>query len=226
MGIFTENGSGGFMSHCTIAGGKYGIYGGNQQYTVRNFQIFNQASANICLIWDWGWTWAGMFLGKAPVGISLINPEDSTGQQAGSTYILNSQFVNTPTAIQATFESKSMLNTSIITLDNIGLSGVDTIVGFTDGDTLDISGDSLDFVIVGNVEYLSSVSQGYYEYSIQRPPPALQDPTAPAQYHDVYLAARSTRLWPWATLSASRTTVRWATAPPTTLRLLSLRWPW
>ncbi len=187
MGIFTENGSGGFMSDCTIAGGQYGIYGGNQQYTVRNFQIFNQANASICLIWDWGWTWAGLYLGKAPVGISLINPQDSTGQQAGSTYILDSQFVDTPMAIQATFESQSMLNTTIITLDNIGLSGVDTIVGFTDGNKLDISGDSLDFVIVGNVEYLSSMSQGYYEYSIQRTPPPLQDPTATALYHDVYL---------------------------------------
>lgn len=187
MGMFTENGSGGFMSDCTIVGGKYGIYGGNQQYTVRNFQIYSQTNSTICLIWDWGWTWAGMYLGRAPVGISLINPEDPDGQQAGSTYILDTQFDDTPTAVQATFESKSMINTSVITLDNIGLVGVDTVVSFTDGDTLDIAGDSVDFVIVGNVEYMSSVSQGYYQYSIQRPPPALLDTGSTASlYHDPY----------------------------------------
>ncbi|WPH00146.1 exo-1,3-beta-D-glucanase [Acrodontium crateriforme] len=119
MGMFTENGSGGFMSDCTIYGGAYGIYGGNQQYTVCHFQIFAQKKATICLIWDWGWTWAGMYLGNAPVGISLINPEDKTGQQAGYTYLLDSMFVDTTTAIQASFESQSMLNTSIITLDNM-----------------------------------------------------------------------------------------------------------
>ncbi len=187
MGMFTENGSGGFMSDCIISGGKYGIYGGNQQYTVRNFQIINQVHAGICLIWDWGWTWAGLFLGNASVGISLISPENPTGQQAGSIYLLDSQFLNTPTAIQATFESKSMLNTSIITLDNIGLSGVHNVVAFTDGNTLDISGDSLNFVIVGNVEYLSSMSQGYFEYGIQRPPPVLQDPLA-VLYHEIYFS--------------------------------------
>jgi glucan 1,3-beta-glucosidase len=187
MGLYTENGSGGFMSDCTIVGGAYGIYGGNQQYTVRNFQIFSQTEANICLLWDWGWTWAGMYLAKAPVGISLISPEaDTRGQEAGSIYLLDSQFVQTPTAIKASFQSKSMLNTSIITLDNIMLTNVGTAVGFVDGSTLDIRGDKLDFIIVGNVDYLSHMSQGYFQYAIQRAPPALQDPKATPLYHAQY----------------------------------------
>ncbi len=186
MGMFTENGSGGFMSDCSIAGGKYGIYGGNQQYTVRDFQITAQTNASICLIWDWGWTWANMFISNSPVGISLIDPESPGGQQAGSTYILDSQFSNTPIAIQATFESKSMLNTSVITLDNVAFLGsVDNIVQFTDSN-LGLTGSSVNFVIIGNIEQGSAIFQGYYHYSKPPTSPSLQDPSKISMYHDIY----------------------------------------
>ncbi|KAJ5211430.1 exo-1-3-beta-D-glucanase [Penicillium cinerascens] len=187
MGIYTENGSGGFMSGCVISGGQYGIYGGNQQYTVRDFSIASQTTANICLIWDWGWTWAGMYLSSAPVGISLINPADPSGQQAGSTYILDSLFDETPIAIQANFEQSSILNTSIITLDNVGVNAVDTIISFSDGSSLDLANRDLDFVIIGNVKDQSSQSFGSYSVSVQTPPDTLlADPPDMIIYRDNY----------------------------------------
>lgn len=94
-----------------------------------------------------------------------------------------------------------MLNTSIIALDNIGLAGVQLVVGITDGKRgLDLpTGPSPDFVVVGNVEYLSPMSQGYYQYSMEpRPAALLQDAGAnapapnaanaknPALYHSPY----------------------------------------
>ncbi|RAL02989.1 glycoside hydrolase family 55 protein [Aspergillus ibericus CBS 121593] len=175
MGMYTENGSGGFMSGCTIIGGQYGIYGGNQQYTVRDFQISSQTEANICLIWDWGWTWAGMHLSSAPVGISLINPKATSGQQAGSTYILDSMFDETPIAIKAEFEKKTILETSIITLDNVGVNGVDTMLAFLDDESLDLMNGDINFVTVGNLHEDSSNSFGYYSVKVQTPPPALLD---------------------------------------------------
>ncbi|OOG00127.1 glycoside hydrolase family 55 protein, partial [Aspergillus carbonarius ITEM 5010] len=175
MGMYTENGSGGFMSGCSISGGEYGIYGGNQQYTVRDFTIFGQTNATICLIWDWGWTWAGLHLSSAPVGISLINPQDTTGQQAGSTYILDTMFDETPIAIQANFEKKSILETSIITLDNVGVNGVDTMVSFTDGSSLDLPNGDVDFVVIGNLQEDSSKSFGSYSVNVQTPPGPLLD---------------------------------------------------
>lgn len=42
------------MGECFFYGGKYGLYGGNQQYTVRSFEFVGQTTASICLIWDWG----------------------------------------------------------------------------------------------------------------------------------------------------------------------------
>jgi len=52
--IVAENGSGGWMSDLNFSGGKWGILGGNQQYTVRNAFFLGCANA-IGMIWDWGW---------------------------------------------------------------------------------------------------------------------------------------------------------------------------
>ncbi|GLA11528.1 hypothetical protein AnigIFM62618_005494 [Aspergillus niger] len=175
MGIYTENGSGGFMSGCTISGGSYGIYGGNQQYTVRDFQIFGQTNASICLIWDWGWTWSGLHLSSSPIGISLINPQDTSGQPSGSTYILDTMFDETPIAIQASFEQSSILKSSIITLDNIGVNAVDTMVSFADGTSLDLPNGDVDFVVIGNIQQQSGNTFGYYAVNVQEPPPPLLD---------------------------------------------------
>lgn len=175
MGIYTENGSGGFMSGCTISGGSYGIYGGNQQYTVRDFQIFGQTNASICLIWDWGWTWSGLHLSSSPIGISLINPQDTSGQPSGSTYILDTMFDETPIAIQASFEQSTILESSIITLDNIGVNAVDTMVAFTDGTSLDLPNGDVDFVVIGNLQEQSAKDFGSYKVNVQDPPPPLLD---------------------------------------------------
>jgi glucan 1,3-beta-glucosidase len=45
QGMFMENGSGGFMGDMVINGGKYGIWVGNQQFTVRNVTFNNAATA-------------------------------------------------------------------------------------------------------------------------------------------------------------------------------------
>lgn len=42
-----ENGSGGFMSDLIFNGGKYGIWVGNQQFTVRNLTV-NNAQTGVC----------------------------------------------------------------------------------------------------------------------------------------------------------------------------------
>jgi glucan 1,3-beta-glucosidase len=47
QGMFMENGSGGFMGDLVFNGGKYGIWIGNQQFTVRNITI-NNAQTGTC----------------------------------------------------------------------------------------------------------------------------------------------------------------------------------
>ncbi|EED77302.1 predicted protein, partial [Postia placenta Mad-698-R] len=59
QGIFMENGSGGFFGDLVFNGGKYGMWVGNQQFTVRNV-TFNNAQTAIFGDWNWGWTFQGV----------------------------------------------------------------------------------------------------------------------------------------------------------------------
>ncbi|KAI6376027.1 hypothetical protein MCOR25_002842 [Pyricularia grisea] len=54
--VVTKNGSGGHMSDLTFTGGKWGIYGGNQQFTGQHI-TFKNCTVAAQLIWDWGWAW-------------------------------------------------------------------------------------------------------------------------------------------------------------------------
>ena len=53
-GIFAENGSGGVISDVTFRGGKFGLYGGNQQFTAQRL-TFVGCDTGVQVIWDWGW---------------------------------------------------------------------------------------------------------------------------------------------------------------------------
>jgi hypothetical protein len=53
VGIFMENGSGGFLSDLTFFGGQIGFRAGSQQFTLRGLKFVNPATA-ISMIWNWG----------------------------------------------------------------------------------------------------------------------------------------------------------------------------
>lgn len=53
-GIFAENGSGGTISDVTFRGGKYGLYGGNQQFAAQRL-TFIGCDTGVQVIWNWGW---------------------------------------------------------------------------------------------------------------------------------------------------------------------------
>ncbi|KAI9742739.1 MAG: hypothetical protein M1818_003468 [Claussenomyces sp. TS43310] len=187
MGIFTENGSSGFMGDCFFEGGAYGLYGGNQQYTVRGFEFSSQNVASICLIWDWGWTWSRLVIDSSPIGIKLINPADTTGQQAGSIYVLDSEFSNVATAISANQPKATVLESNVITLDNIGVIDVTTMVAFSDGTSLNLAPEDVDFVVVGNVEVNGS-DYGVYNVDVQLPPSVLTAGSSATYYRETYFS--------------------------------------
>ncbi|RFU28181.1 hypothetical protein B7463_g8175, partial [Scytalidium lignicola] len=186
MGLFTENGSGGFMSDCFISGGAYGIYRGNQQYTVRNFEFSGQQIAGVCLLWDWGWTWSGLtFAGGTPIGFLLIPPaSENSLTTPGSIYVMDSLFDGTATAIDARAVNGTIMDTSIITLDNIGVLNVDTMIAFANGYDVLIPAENTDFVIVGNVG--TSGTTGLYTADVQSPPPGLLDLTSAPWFRNNY----------------------------------------
>lgn len=67
VGIFTENGSGGFVSDLTFNGGNIGWRAGSQQYTARNLK-FNDCLTAVQMVWDWGWTWQNIQITGGAIG--------------------------------------------------------------------------------------------------------------------------------------------------------------
>jgi glucan 1,3-beta-glucosidase len=159
--------------------------GGNQQYTVRNFDFANQQIASVCLMWDWGWTWSGLTITGSPIGFLLIPPaSENSLSTPGSIYVLDSLFDGVTTAIDARSMQGTIMDSSIITLDNIGVLAVDTMIAFANGSDVSVPPANTDFVIVGNVG--KSGSTGMYTADVQMPPDVLLDLTAQPWFRSNY----------------------------------------
>ncbi|POR35855.1 Exo-beta-1,3-glucanase [Tolypocladium paradoxum] len=129
--IFAENGSGGFISDLVFNGGNFGLYGGAQQFTVQRIQ-FNGCKTAVQLIWDWGWTWQGVYIKDAEVGFKLLSEDGK--HNTGSLLVVDSVFENVGKAI-VIFPAKAEVSdgTTGLTLDNIKVyleanENVDTFV--------------------------------------------------------------------------------------------------
>ncbi|GAB7356620.1 hypothetical protein MBLNU459_g7342t1 [Dothideomycetes sp. NU459] len=136
VGIFMENGSGGFVSDLVFNYGNIGFRAGSQQFTARNLQ-FNYCLTGVSMIWNWGFVWKD---------ITMSNVID--GQGTGSLTIIDSHFYNVPYAIPLTTGSTP----PTIYLDNLVVSGeyskqvvfysghADSILEVTPGSTTTING--------------------------------------------------------------------------------------
>ncbi|KAI0930177.1 hypothetical protein AcV5_006960 [Taiwanofungus camphoratus] len=120
QGIYMENGSGGFMGDMVFNGGRYGMYVGNQQFTVRNVTISN---ADI-----------GVNINTCQVGFYLTTGS-SPSQGAGAEAIIDVTVTNTPVFVQTSAASNGSLDGSIV-LNNIQLNNVPTAVGVANGDVV------------------------------------------------------------------------------------------
>ncbi|KAI0266055.1 beta-1-3-glucanase [Gloeopeniophorella convolvens] len=116
QGIFMEDGSGGFMGDLVFNGGKFGIWVGNQQFTVRNITV-NNADTAIFGLWNWGWTFQGVSINDCQVGFNL-----TTGSPSG-----NPQGVGAEAIIDATAKNTPNVSTAI------GVLGGDAVVPGTTG---------------------------------------------------------------------------------------------
>ncbi|KAL4924556.1 glycoside hydrolase family 55 protein [Aspergillus undulatus] len=126
QGIFSENGSGGFMSDVTFRGGNFGFYGGNQQFSAQRMTFIGCATA-VQTIWDWAWVWKTLHIQGADVGFRLIN--DGGGGNIGSVAFIDSRFADVKTAIiLAPASATPGSGTTGLILDNTRIDGpiVDT----------------------------------------------------------------------------------------------------
>ncbi|ATY64150.1 Glucan 1,3-beta-glucosidase [Cordyceps militaris] len=122
IGIFAENGSGGFMGDLVFSGTTIGIRCGNQQFSSHSLAFFNVGTA-VDLLWDWGWTWKNIYIFNSDVGFNMNG--DFMG---GSMMLLDShfEFVNLGISIGTQKGSTDQQEFSM-TLENIAMTDVKTM---------------------------------------------------------------------------------------------------
>ncbi|KAK6519258.1 hypothetical protein TWF281_003094 [Arthrobotrys megalospora] len=117
MGIFMENGSGGYLGDIVFTRGSIGFYAGNQQFTTKNL-VFAGCRTGIWSHWDWGWTWKSIYMSGVTVGLNMTR--DPGGINPGSNIVLDSVFNNVETVVL--LESTAGINgTTMVILDNVAM---------------------------------------------------------------------------------------------------------
>ncbi|KAH8117300.1 exo-beta-1,3-glucanase [Phellopilus nigrolimitatus] len=169
QGIFMENGSGGFMGDLVFNGGKYGIWVGNQQFTVRNITV-NNAQTAIYNLWNWGWTFQGVTINNCQVGFDLMTgglTQDT--QTVGAEAIIDAVVTNTPIFLRTSEASSGTLAGSLV-LNNIELNNVPTVVGVVGGAVVLTGGTTtIDQWVQGNVYTGTSSTSSFLQGSLTAP---------------------------------------------------------
>ncbi|KAF8879271.1 exo-beta-1,3-glucanase [Infundibulicybe gibba] len=130
QGIWMENGSGGYMGDLVMNGGKFGMWVGNQQFTVRNVTV-NDAQTAIFSLWNWGWTYQGVNINNCQVGFDLTTG-GTIDQTTGGEAIIDAVVTNTPIFVRTSKPSNGKLAGSIV-INNAKLNNVPTAVGDASG---------------------------------------------------------------------------------------------
>ncbi|KAG5340340.1 hypothetical protein C0989_002151 [Termitomyces sp. Mn162] len=132
QGIWMENGSGGFMGDLVFNGGKFGMWVGNQQFTVRNITV-NNANTGVYSLWNWGWTFQGVHINNCQFGFDLATGGTTQATQTTEAQaIIDATVVDTPIFVRTSQPSNGRLGGSIV-LNNIKLTNVPTAVGVVGG---------------------------------------------------------------------------------------------
>ncbi|KAF8992167.1 exo-beta-1,3-glucanase [Cyathus striatus] len=142
QGIWMENGSGGYMGDMVFYGGKFGLWVGNQQFTVKNVTI-NNAQTGVFSVWNWGWTYQGITFNNCQVGFDVL--------AGGALAIIDGVASNTPIFLRTSAPSNGTLTgAGSLVLNNIKLNNVPVAVGVVDGTV----------VLPGGTKTISSWGQG------------------------------------------------------------------
>ncbi|KAH6653965.1 putative Exo-beta-1,3-glucanae [Truncatella angustata] len=128
VGLFIEEGSGGFVTDLVFHGGLYGLYVGNQQYTMRNLTFYNAVTA-IRQIWDWGWTYSGLSINNCQIGLNLTSLRVDKSQDVGSVVLYDSEIINTPIGIWTARNAGSTpASGGSLILENVALDNVNVAI--------------------------------------------------------------------------------------------------
>ncbi|ERS95898.1 hypothetical protein HMPREF1624_07432 [Sporothrix schenckii ATCC 58251] len=119
LGIFMDNGSGGFMADLVFNGGEYGAFFGNQQFTTRNL-TFNNCQTAIFMNWNWAWTLQDVTINNCGVGVDMSN--GGSVQTVGSVLFLDSTVTNTPIGVKTAYHPVSSSTNGTLVIDNVDMT--------------------------------------------------------------------------------------------------------
>lgn len=135
VGIFTESGSGGFVSDLKIQGGAIGWRAGSQQFTARGVTFISCITA-VQMIWDWGWNWQNITVDGSAIAFNISGYGGDKGQGTGSFSLIDGYIANTPLGIQTDLTSlispkdgSGPQKGPNIVLDNLIIENVGVLVG-------------------------------------------------------------------------------------------------
>ncbi|PGG96344.1 hypothetical protein GX51_07874 [Blastomyces parvus] len=136
VGIFMENGSGGFVSDLVFNGGNIGWRAGSQQYTAMNLK-FNGCLTAVQMIWDWGFNWQRIEVDGGAIAFNISGRGGDTGQGVGSVSIIaDSVISNCPIAILTNSRKDGVNGPPNIVIDNLKMNSVETTVQSENGDVI------------------------------------------------------------------------------------------
>lgn len=139
IGLYMENGSGGFMRDCVFNGGGIGAMVGNQQFTASNF-TFNNCQMAVFMIWDFVWAFRDLKINNCPIGISVTRDRDP---QFGGVVISDTVFKNVTTGIITTYNCSAKLTApASMTLNHVDFRGAKIAVAHVNG-TIFLQGGSV-----------------------------------------------------------------------------------
>ncbi|KAI0410472.1 pectate lyase superfamily protein-domain-containing protein [Xylaria grammica] len=132
VGIYMENGSGGFVSDLKFTGGNIGFLAGSQQFTANNLQ-FTSCLTAIFQQWNWGFTWKNIYVLSCYIAIDCTSYSGITSQGTGSISVIDSHFNGVPYAITINSLGDEQPN---IVLDNLLVENSASVVLVSGGATI------------------------------------------------------------------------------------------
>jgi len=178
VGIFTDNGSGGFVSDLTFFGGNIGWRAGSQQFTAHNL-AFTHCGTAVSMIWDWGWTWQNITVTDCPIAFDTTSYGGDGGQGTGSLTIIDSTFVDCKIGVSILDPSGLDVALTSIVLDDLVVQNTTYIVATPNGTTILAGNPSGSVGIVSwglGVSYADLSDDG--EYTIGDLPSAPRKPSS------------------------------------------------
>ncbi|KAL8292389.1 hypothetical protein RQP46_001001 [Phenoliferia psychrophenolica] len=152
IGIYMENGSGGFMSDIDTHGGLHGYSLGNQQFTFTSLSATGAVNG-IYGNNNWGMTFMSTTITDCTNAFYLRTGGDRASPTDGANYILDSIVTNTTNFVLTTTNQASPTATlaGSIVIDHATLSGVTNSVVATDGSVALGGGANIDLWMQGSI---------------------------------------------------------------------------